>query len=264
MNIAIVGGGKGGCSILQSLSKLDDLNISIIIDKNPNAPGFKCAQELDIAHSTNINDIDGPNVDIIIEATGIESVEQEIHDSFGTSCKIISSSGAFLIMKMVENDIQTLNKLNAQMKKVSEATSSIQNQLSEITTSVNNVSNVSNHLISTVEISNRYIDDTDKITQYVNKIAQQIKILGLNANIEAARAGEKGRGFSVVAKEIQKLANDSESFAKEINTILVKLSDEIKKINAESDTLNDLSKVQITASKAVGKAINKLNEETNI
>lgn len=258
MNIAIVGAGKGGVSTIKCFNSIEDINVSIVVDKNVDAPGIVLARELGIAFSESIDDIKCKDLDMIVEATGNQEFSNFLKNKFGASCSILDSQGALLMMTLVERNLKTVEKMNEQISIINDTANIVQNQLEEIIGSIDNINTASENLLDTTKVSNEYIKESDNIIKSVNKIAQQTKILGINASIEAARAGAQGKGFAVVANEVQNLSRYTEEFSGEISSILSKLSEEIEKIDREVHTLDSLSQVQVDASDKVSSAVDSL------
>lgn len=258
MNIAVVGAGTGGRNIIESFSKNNEIKIVQVVDSRDDAPGVLLAKKLGIKCSRSMAEINTAGLDLILEATGNENVKNELKERFENVCTIIDSSGALLIMSLVRRDIEVLEKLNKQIEAIKDTSSQVQSRLKDITDSIDSTYAINKKLNEIAKTSIDYIEETDRIIQYVNNISKQTKILGINATIEAARAGEQGRGFSVVANEVQKLAGSSQEFAKEITKILTQLAEEIRNVETVAENLSRLSELQVEASTNANAAVDSL------
>jgi methyl-accepting chemotaxis protein len=79
-----------------------------------------------------------------------------------------------------------------------------------------------NSLVEVQEL-NKDAQEVGEIISVVGEIADRTNLLALNASIEAARAGEHGHGFSVVANEVRKLADQSSNSVKNITERIEKM-----------------------------------------
>ncbi len=108
------------------------------------------------------------------------------------------------------------------------------------------------------EDMNQQVDNTTKILDMINSVAKNTRILGFNAGIEAARSGEYGRGFSVVAKEITKLADQSAESVKDIRQLLDALKEKVQQVALVIRDSVEISRNQSASIEEISKNIQSL------
>lgn len=97
-------------------------------------------------------------------------------------------------------------------------------QVEETVRKVRSAGEKSRETATVVETVGRSVESITSFIATIRNIADQTNLLALNAAIEAARAGEAGRGFSVVAEEVRKLAEESATAAREVETLVSSLT----------------------------------------
>jgi methyl-accepting chemotaxis protein len=120
-----------------------------------------------------------------------------------------------------------------------------------------------NGVVAMMAVINNTSEQISIILQSINDIADQTNLLALNAQIEAARAGESGKGFTVVANEVAKLAEKCSVASKQTEKMIkdtlnaVRLGD--KEVKDTAQVLKDTEDhIEITAD-----AVNRILDETN-
>ena len=132
------------------------------------------------------------------------------------------------------------------IKNSKEAIANLSDEINQVTSAVNEIadgvqnSSESNHEV--YRLMGALLEETQKMNHIltaINKLSNSTKILGLNASIESARAGAAGRGFSVVAKEIERLSSSTTQSAKEIGDMLGSIEEQLNNISEKSRETTD-------------------------
>jgi methyl-accepting chemotaxis protein len=106
-----------------------------------------------------------------------------------------------------------------------------------------------------------------EITSVVNNLAQQSKMLALNASIEAAKAGEAGKGFAVVAAEVRELAEQSQQSTAQVQKILQDIrhaTDRAVMATEEGSKGVDIGMISVQRSGDAMKKLGEVVRETSI
>lgn len=206
---------------------------------------------------TNINSL-------LLYMTGLEYVSEMVfiaNDQSTTITSVAESSGQ--LAAATEDISNNVQDSSASMQQTTADTG-------ESLVKINETFFVIGQNIEDMNRANQIMEEVsgemEKINALVNVIkdvSSQTNLLSLNASIEAARAGESGRGFSVVANEIKKLAENTQEQVAVIQGIVGDLGEKITQATAEIDKVVKSFSESSESIRSATADISKINDTLN-
>lgn len=177
------------------------------------------------------------------------------------------TESAAACLNQMDNLFTKINTVKDNTTQIGEIAVSTQ---SAIQTGLNSMDNLNDKTKSTTEITNNVIQTIQELSVHstnigqivnsINDIAEETNLLSLNASIEAARAGNAGRGFSVVASQIRKLADQCLVSAGKISNIVSQITEATQDAVRATQTAEEIVNEQAEAVAATSQSFHTLKQ----
>lgn len=160
-----------------------------------------------------------------------------------------------------------INVVNDNTNEIGSIAASTQVAINSGLTSMDNLNaktksttDITDSVIQTIKGLSVHSKNIGQIVNSINDIAEETNLLSLNASIEAARAGAAGKGFSVVATQIRKLADQCLASAGKISNIVTEITEATKEAVNTAQTAEEIVDEQVEAVAATAHSFQTLKQ----
>lgn len=165
--------------------------------------------------------------------------------------QVVATFGIIMPRKTASDLREMSNNLSRNLEEVSSV-------IEELAASATNVSSNEQQLNSNIRDIFKLSEEINEVLEFIKQIADETKMLGLNAAIEAARAGDAGRGFGVVAEEIRKLSDESKNTVTKIRDLTESINQKVDETVKNSEVTMRANEEQAAATEEMSASIEEI------
>jgi methyl-accepting chemotaxis protein len=249
---------------IQKVSEFADTiaegDLTAEIDKDHDDEIGRLVEKLsEMAHNLNtlIGQVQRSGIQVTSSATELSATSKQQEAVMKTQMEstnyVVKSVGE--ISKVSEELVETMQQVAAMSDQTADFANSGQSDLSQMEAAMGHMENASKSISGKLEAINEKAANITSVVTTITKVADQTNLLSLNAAIEAEKAGEYGRGFTVVAREIRRLADQTAVATLDIDQMVQEMQSAVSAGVMEMDAF--IAEVQRSAEN-VGKISNQL------
>ncbi len=166
---------------------------------------------------------------------------QEVAKGAGIQAEGLSRMMDFLnqFASELDNITKSINGVEENAKNISTMAEDSSNNMQQLENSSNLINDSFKNFTNNISGFGSNIKQINEIADFIKGIADETKLLSLNASIEAARAGDYGRGFAVVADHIKKLAEQTTISLGNINSIINGIYTQTETMMSDTNSLGN-------------------------
>ncbi|MDR3542862.1 MAG: methyl-accepting chemotaxis protein [Desulfosporosinus sp.] len=241
---------EGSFLYMSDLAKIAYIQPSKKFDMPSISVGYELSEE-DIAYQAikskqpMMVEVDGSKFGVPLTITNYPLFDEDNGEVVATLGIVTPKKTAVTLREMSSNLGDSLTGIAAAIQQLAASATEIHSNEGALNSNIKEIINIS--------------EEINEVSAFIKEIADETKMLGLNAAIEAARAGDAGRGFGVVAEEIRKLSAQSKSTVPKIQQLTNAIKQKVNEASDRSNRSLDASQGQAAASEEIAASIEEIS-----
>lgn len=192
-------------------------------------------------------------------AASARQLEATVAEQAASTRQVTASSRE--ISQRSQELVQTVGEVSETVKETAGLAQTGQGEIARMGAAMGRLVKATEAISTRLSVINDRANRISNVVTAINKISDQTTLLSLNAAIEAEKAGEYGRGFSVVAREVSRLADRTAAATQDIENMVREMQSSVSSGVMEMDKFADEVRRGVSEVGSIGQRLERIIDE---